>query len=338
MLQASDLTKAHDGAPLFDGLSFVLDDGERAGLVGPNGVGKSTLLRLLAGRRSPRSRRGRAPAPASASAGCRRRRRTRARRSTSCSAPGWARCGTVRGELHALLARLADGRHVARHARALRPRAGALRGARRLGARGVARRGAPRAGHRAPRRRHAAGAAVGRRAGARAAGRHAAGGADGAAARRADQPPRRRRPARGSRSGCAASPGRVVVVSHDRAFLDAVVGCILELEPGGALTRYEGGYSAHRAERERRRAKLALEYEAQEKRRRRLEADIATTRRQAQHTERTVSRAAAPKLKRYAKKVAKKAKSREGRLRRELEGDAAIARARRAPGAASAPA
>ena len=118
--------------------------------------------------------------------------------------------------------------------------------------------------------------------------------------------------------------GTVVVVSHDRAFLDAVVGCILELEPGGALTRYEGGYSDHRAERERRRAKLALDYEAQEKRRRRLEADIATTRRQAQHTETTVSRAAAPKLKRYAKKVARKAKAREGRLRRELEGDGAV--------------
>ena len=49
MLQASDLTKSHDGAPLFDCLSFVLGDGERAGLVGRNGVGKSTLLRLLAG-------------------------------------------------------------------------------------------------------------------------------------------------------------------------------------------------------------------------------------------------------------------------------------------------
>jgi ATPase subunit of ABC transporter with duplicated ATPase domains len=119
-------------------------------------------------------------------------------------------------------------------------------------------------------------------------------------------------------------PGTVVVVSHDRAFLDAVVGCVLELEPGGALTRYEGGYSDHRAEREARRAKLALDYEAQEKRRRRFEADIATTRRQAQHTERTVSRAAAPKLKRYAKKVARKAKAREGRLRRELEGDRAV--------------
>ncbi|HEX5898959.1 MAG TPA: ATP-binding cassette domain-containing protein, partial [Solirubrobacteraceae bacterium] len=52
-MQASDLTKAYDGAPLFDGLSFVLADGERAGLVGPNGVGKSALLRLLAGVERP---------------------------------------------------------------------------------------------------------------------------------------------------------------------------------------------------------------------------------------------------------------------------------------------
>jgi ATPase subunit of ABC transporter with duplicated ATPase domains len=49
MLKATDLTKAHDGAPLFDGLSLVLEDGARAGLVGVNGVGKTTLLRLLAG-------------------------------------------------------------------------------------------------------------------------------------------------------------------------------------------------------------------------------------------------------------------------------------------------
>jgi ATPase subunit of ABC transporter with duplicated ATPase domains len=120
--------------------------------------------------------------------------------------------------------------------------------------------------------------------------------------------------------------GTVLVVSHDRAFLDAVVGCILELEPGGALTRYEGGYSAYRAEREHRRERQALEYEAQQKRRRRLEADVAMTRRQAQHTERTVSRAAAPQLKRKAKKVAKKAKARETRLRREFEGERAVAR------------
>ncbi len=49
MLKGTDLTKSHDGAPLFDGVSLTLDDGARAGLVGVNGVGKTTLLRLLAG-------------------------------------------------------------------------------------------------------------------------------------------------------------------------------------------------------------------------------------------------------------------------------------------------
>src|SRR3954465_3268573 len=49
MLKATDLTKAHDGAALFEGISLVLDDGARAGLVGVNGAGKTTLLRLLAG-------------------------------------------------------------------------------------------------------------------------------------------------------------------------------------------------------------------------------------------------------------------------------------------------
>src|SRR3954454_23458136 len=49
MLKGTDLTKSHDGAPLFDGLSLTLDDSARAALVGVNGVGKTTLLRVLAG-------------------------------------------------------------------------------------------------------------------------------------------------------------------------------------------------------------------------------------------------------------------------------------------------
>ena len=49
MLKGTDLTKSHDGAPLFDGVSLTLDDGARAALVGVNGVGKTTLIRLLAG-------------------------------------------------------------------------------------------------------------------------------------------------------------------------------------------------------------------------------------------------------------------------------------------------
>src|SRR3954451_19503708 len=49
MLKGTDLTQSHDGAPLFSGLTLTLDDGARAGLVGANGTGKTTLLRLLAG-------------------------------------------------------------------------------------------------------------------------------------------------------------------------------------------------------------------------------------------------------------------------------------------------
>ena len=45
MLKGTDLTLT----PLFDGLSLTLDDGARAALVGANGIGKTMLLRLLAG-------------------------------------------------------------------------------------------------------------------------------------------------------------------------------------------------------------------------------------------------------------------------------------------------
>ena len=115
----------------------------------------------------------------------------------------------------------------------------------------------------------------------------------------------------------AGFSGTLLTVSHDRAFLDATVERILELSADG-LESYEGGYTAYKEERERRREKLALLVEAQEKRRKRLAEDIRLTADYAQHTERTVSRAAAPKLKRYAKKVAKKAKAREHRLQREM--------------------
>jgi ATPase subunit of ABC transporter with duplicated ATPase domains len=114
--------------------------------------------------------------------------------------------------------------------------------------------------------------------------------------------------------------GAVLVVSHDRRFLDATVSQIVELADGG-LAWYEGGYTAYRDEKARRAERLALDYEAQQKRHRRLEADIAATRGFALHTETTVSRAEAPRMKRYAKKVAKKAQARERRLRREIDSD-----------------
>src|SRR5262245_34177836 len=49
LLSCSGLTRGFDAGPLFEGLGFELYNGERVGLVGPNGVGKTTLMRILAG-------------------------------------------------------------------------------------------------------------------------------------------------------------------------------------------------------------------------------------------------------------------------------------------------
>jgi ATPase subunit of ABC transporter with duplicated ATPase domains len=322
MLQASDLTKSYDGAPLFDGLSFVLGDGERAGLVGRNGVGKSTLLRLLAG--VDRPDRGAVAMSAGARIGWLPQEAPDA--ATTLGAllgAGTGEAWTVRGELHALEARLERGdtsdATLAAYGHA-QERFGALDGWA-LDARLDEARRALTIEHLDP-QTPLARLSGGEQSRALLAGTLLA----GPSVLLLDEPTNHLDGdgLRWLETWMQAFDGTAIVVSHDRAFLDAVVGCILELEPGGELTRYDGGYSAYRTERERRRAELALAFEAQEKRRRRLEADIATTRRQAQHTERTASRAEAPKLKRYAKKVARKAKAREGRLRRELEGDRAI--------------
>ncbi len=49
LLSCSGLSRGFDEGPLFQGVGFEVHAGERVGLVGPNGVGKTTLLRVLAG-------------------------------------------------------------------------------------------------------------------------------------------------------------------------------------------------------------------------------------------------------------------------------------------------
>jgi macrolide transport system ATP-binding/permease protein len=49
LLTARHITKSYGAMQVLQSISFTLHSGDRAGLVGPNGVGKSTLLRLLMG-------------------------------------------------------------------------------------------------------------------------------------------------------------------------------------------------------------------------------------------------------------------------------------------------
>ncbi len=49
LMSCSNLSRGYDATPLFDGVAFELHAGERVGLVGPNGAGKTTLMRCLAG-------------------------------------------------------------------------------------------------------------------------------------------------------------------------------------------------------------------------------------------------------------------------------------------------
>ena len=310
MLKGTDLSFSHDGAPLFDGVSLTLDDGARAALVGVNGVGKTTLIKLLAGVDRPdrgavmlgdRDRIGYLPQdvldPASTVDDLLRRAlgevwevRLRLdeleRDLTDLDAYGEAQARFEALDGWALEARLDEAR-------------------RRLGIEHLDR-----------------GARLGSVSGGEAARCLLA------AVLLADptvlllDEPTNHLDADGRAwltEWLAGFTGTLLTVSHDRAFLDATVDRVLELSAQG-IEVYEGGYTAYKEERERRRERLALAVEAQDKRRRRLEADIATTSRQAAVAERSASKmgAAAPHYKRLAAKVAKKSKVREHRLHREM--------------------
>jgi ATPase subunit of ABC transporter with duplicated ATPase domains len=52
-LEVQSLAKGYGGTPLFRGLDLTVEVGERVAIIGPNGIGKTTLLRNLVGELTP---------------------------------------------------------------------------------------------------------------------------------------------------------------------------------------------------------------------------------------------------------------------------------------------
>ncbi|PRY21705.1 ABC-F family ATP-binding cassette domain-containing protein [Pseudosporangium ferrugineum] len=317
MLKAVSISAAHDGEPLFTGVDLVLGAGDRVGVVGPNGAGKTTLLRVLAGElppaagtvtRGPGTRVGYVPQQLAGAHGT----------VGAFLTAGLGELAEVTARMRRLERELADGADVLTAYGEAQERWTTLRGwtaqARldeirlRLDIAGL--------GDDRP-LTSVSGGEQARLLLARAL-------LDAPDVLLLDEPTNHL-----DAEGAAwlarwltGFPGGVLTVSHDRAFLDTAVGHIIELDgihdtpqdyPGG-------GYRAYRREKTRRWQKLLLDHEAQEKDRRRWEADIARTKAQSLSVETTVrSGVEAPHLRRIARKVAKKAKVRERRLRRQME-------------------
>ena len=122
----------------------------------------------------------------------------------------------------------------------------------------------------------------------------------------------------------AASSHATIVVSHDRRFLDRTVGGILELDPEThRVTAYPGAYSDYAAARQREREKHAARYQDQQARVAAVEQEIRALKGKAHATERGTIHFHFRKI---AKGVARRAKVQERRLERFLDSEEKLER------------
>ncbi len=122
--------------------------------------------------------------------------------------------------------------------------------------------------------------------------------------------------------------GAALVVSHDRTFLDRAVTRILDLDPAThAVREYTGNYTSYVEQKLAERERQWSQWRDQEYEIRRMRQDIARTKDQARRVELTTT-PRQPGLRRYAKKVAQKAASREKKLGRYLDSDERVEKPR----------
>jgi ATPase subunit of ABC transporter with duplicated ATPase domains len=297
VLKCDGLARAYDALPLFADVSFVLADGDRVGLVGPNGAGKSTLLRALAGLDRPDA--GSVTLGDGDTVGYLAQQTPRP--DVTLAEHLHASAGEVfalHQELQRLEAELADGRSrrpsLHRYGD-VQERYAALDGwgfhvlvddvRRRLDIVHI---------DPGTRLRNLSG---GEQARVMLAGMLLA----RPTVLLLDEPTNHidLSGLRWLETYLGGFRGAVMVVSHDRRFLDNTASRVFELDGvSDRLQTYEGGYTAYRAERARRWQRLLEEHRAQERYRKRLEADIARTRQQALGVERTASGAGSDQVKR----------------------------------------
>ncbi len=119
----------------------------------------------------------------------------------------------------------------------------------------------------------------------------------------------------------SAFRGAALIVSHDRTFLEHTVNRILELNPESQTLRsFAGTYSDYVEQIINERDRHMAAYKDQIAEIRRMRRDIARTKEQARQVEVTTT-SRQPGVRRYAKKVAQKAASRQKKLQRYLDSD-----------------
>lgn len=326
-LQVSDLAKRFPDGPVFEQVSFILNTGEKVGLIGPNGSGKSTLLKIIAGRLTADSG---------------------AVRLGPGDRVGYleqypeAELGRAVGDVLTAISPEIDAARMAMSAMgsalaapALTPEAQEAA----LSAYGDAAERFERLGGYEVEARAAAvaeGLGLGAIDGARSVASLSGGQKTRLALARLllaeptvlllDEPTNYLDlPALlWLERFLAASPHAAIIVSHDRRFLDRVVGGILALDPQTrTIRRYVGGYTAYSEARARERQKQETAYQDQIERIATFEQQIGQLKSNAQYTESATQN---DHLRRLAKKVAKKAKAQERRLERYITSEERVER------------